>query len=84
MWAPLIQLHVRSNGQWLNDSIVNTGQVLIKEMLPNTCGLQDVSCSMTLSFQPEVKRFVQVFGIVTGYVLLTLVVNPMLSKYVTV
>ena len=50
------------NGQWLNDSIVNTGQVLIKEMLSSTCGLQDVSHSRTLSFQPEVKPFVQVLN----------------------
>ena len=41
---------LRSNKQWLNDSIVNAGQVLIKEMLPSTCGLQEVNRSRTLRF----------------------------------
>ena len=53
---------LRSNGQWLNDSIVNAGPVLMKEMLPSTCCLQDVRHSRTHSFQPEVKRFVQVLN----------------------
>lgn len=53
---------LRSSRQWLNDTIVNAGQVLIKEMSPSTYGLQDVICSRTLTFQPEVKPFVQILN----------------------
>ena len=53
---------LRSNRQWLNDTIINAGQVLIKEMFPSTSGLQDVVHSRMLTFQPETKQFVQVLN----------------------
>ena len=51
-----------SNGQWLNDNVVNAGQVLIKRKYPSVCGLQDVIFSRTLAFQPETEQFVQVLN----------------------
>ena len=53
---------LRSNERWLNDTIINAGKMLIKEMFPSTSGLQDVILSRTLTFQPEVKQFVQVLN----------------------
>ena len=53
---------LHSNGEWLNDTIVNAGQALIRKRFPNTCGLQDVSLSRTLAFQPETKQFIQVLN----------------------
>lgn len=51
-----------SNSEWLNDTVVNAGQALVRKRFPDTCGLQDVSLLRTLAFQPETKQFVQVLN----------------------
>ena len=53
---------LHSNSEWLNDTIVNAGQALVRKRFPNTCGLQDVGLSRTLAFQPETKQFIQVLN----------------------
>ena len=53
---------LRSNSEWLNDTVVNAGQALVRKRFPDTCGLQDVSLSRTLAFQPETKQFIQVLN----------------------
>ena len=53
---------LHSNSEWLNDTIVNAGQTLIRKRFPSTCGLQDVGLSRTLAFQPETKQFIQVLN----------------------
>ena len=53
---------LRSNSEWLNDTIVNAGQALVRKRFLNICGLQDVGLSKTLAFQPETKQFIQVLN----------------------
>ena len=55
-------LDILCSSEWLNDTIINAGQVLIRKKFPNTSGLQDVILSNTLSFQPETKQFIQVLN----------------------
>ena len=43
---------LQANHKWLNDSLINAGQVLIKEKFPNVKGLQNIM-SHTLSFHNE-------------------------------
>jgi len=40
----------KSSISWLNDRLVNAGQVLLQKKLPNVHGLQNVSLARTLSF----------------------------------
>lgn len=44
--------------QWLNDNLINAGQMLIKQKY-DAKGLQDVMLSRTLSFSPEHGEFIQ-------------------------
>ena len=44
--------------QWLNDNLINAGQMLIKQKY-DAKGLQDVMLSRTLSFSPEHGKFIQ-------------------------
>ena len=49
-----------TNGEWLNDKLINAGQILIKECYPHVCGFQDVSLGPTLGFDVLTAEFVQV------------------------
>ena len=59
-----LDLLLHSNSEWLNNSIVNAGQTLIRKRFPSTCGLEDVGLSRTLAlaFQPATKQFIQVLN----------------------
>ena len=50
-------------GQWLNDSLINAGQALLRDKFPGVHGLQDVLLSKTLTFQPQNgRKFVQILN----------------------
>ena len=44
---------------WLNDRLINTGQVLLKEKFPDVGGLQNVDLARTLCFAQNEPSFVQ-------------------------
>jgi len=48
------------NGEWLSDTLVNTGQKLIQQAHPHVHGLQDVVLGHTLAFDVMKGEFVQV------------------------
>ena len=48
------------SGGWLNDRLINAGQVLIKKQFSHVSGFQDVCLGKTLTFAVEHKAFVQV------------------------
>lgn len=51
----------RISSRCLNDSIIDLGQALIKEIFPSIGGFQHVIHSRTLTFKPE-KEFIQVLN----------------------
>ena len=51
---------VLTHGRWLNDSLVNASQLLIKQAYPHIQGLQDVALGMTFAFDVMQGEFVQV------------------------
>lgn len=52
----------------LTDSIIDAAQTLLKQAFPQLCGLQSVSCGLTMTFDIEPSEFVQVLnnGITIG------------------
>jgi Ulp1 family protease len=48
------------NGEWLTDTLINAGQMLIKSFYKKTSGFQDVTLGPTLAFKTEVDEFIQV------------------------
>jgi len=50
-------------GQWLNTSLINAGQALLKAKFPRVHGFQDVLLSRTLTFEPQVDcEFIQILN----------------------
>ena len=49
-------------GQWLNTSLINAGQALLRERFPEVHGLHDVLLSKTLSFQAQDCEFIQILN----------------------
>ena len=50
-------------GRWLNNSLMNAGQALLKAKFPRVHGLQDVLLLRTLTFQPQIDHeFVQILN----------------------
>ena len=47
---------------WLNDSLINAGQVLLKKQYPDAVGLQDVDLSRTLCFVQGEPAFIQILN----------------------
>ena len=47
-------------GNWLTDSVINTGQELIQQAYPHVQELQDVSLGHTLAFAVEKGEFIHV------------------------
>ena len=48
--------------EWLNERLINAGQVMIKEKFPHEFGLQDVGKSDTGTFEKEDGNFVQILN----------------------
>ena len=48
--------------EWLNERLINAGQVMIKEKFPHEFGLQDVGKSDTGTFEEEDGNFVQILN----------------------
>ena len=46
----------------LTDSIIDAAQTLLKQAFPQLCGLQSVSCGLTMTFDIEPSEFVQVLN----------------------
>ena len=46
----------------LTDSIIDGAQTLLKQAIPQLCGLQSVSCGLTMTFDIEPSEFVQVLN----------------------
>ena len=55
------------NGDWLNDKLINAGQMLIKESYPQVYGFQDASLGQTLGFDVLTEEFVQVLHTGRGH-----------------
>ena len=55
------------NGEWMNDKLMNDGQMLIKESYPQVCDFQDVSLGQTLGFDVLTEEFVQVLHTGRGH-----------------
>ena len=55
------------NGDWLNDKLINAGQMLIKESYPQVYGFKDASLGQTLGFDVLTEEFVQVLHTGRGH-----------------
>ncbi len=55
---------LESSDKWLNDKLINAGQVLMKEKFGHVAGLQDVGRSNTLTFEDESEEsnFIQILN----------------------
>ena len=58
--ADLDRLHQK--GGWLNDRLINAGQILLKRRFPDTSGLQNVDLAKTLCFTQNEPSFVQILN----------------------
>ena len=52
---------------WLNDSLINAAQRLLKEVNPAMPGLQDVTLGLTLNFCVEPHEFIQILHTGRGH-----------------
>jgi hypothetical protein len=50
-------------GGWLNNSIINTFQNMLKEQFPGVSGLQNTVFTPLMQFEPKVNGFLQVFHV---------------------
>ncbi len=60
-------VYILLSGGWLNDSLVNAAEALIKEAYPHINGFQDVSLGHTLGFDISRGEFVQVLHTRLGH-----------------
>ena len=51
---------LKSSTDWLNDSLINTGQILLQKQFPNVDGFQNVCFARTLSFVQQRGPFIQI------------------------
>ena len=58
--ADLDRLHQKQG--WLNDRLINAGQILLKERFPGVGGLQNVDLARTLCFAQNEPSFVQILN----------------------
>ena len=54
---------LKSSTGWLNDRLINAGQILLQKKFPNIDGLQNVSLARTLSFVQQNGPFVQILNV---------------------
>ena len=47
---------------WLNDWLINAGQILLKKQFPNAAGLQNVDLARTLCFAQSEPSFIQILN----------------------
>ena len=58
--ADMDRLHQKRG--WLNDRLINAGQILLKERFPDIGGLQNVDLARTLCFTQNEPSFVQILN----------------------
>ncbi len=65
-WIPELGLYesdrkvLLSSTEWITDGIVNAAQHLMREVNPVILGLQDVALGLTMSFEIQRGKFVQI------------------------
>ena len=66
MWIESLQLFehdkriLKTPGQWLNSSIIDTAQQILATQFKSTFGFQSVGCGLAMTFAVEQRPYVQV------------------------